>query len=119
LNNSDQRKPENFQTRQKNNSFSILTVQHTELVSALAFLKYTGLAEEPWGGLVRWYIGKSEEISKRISQSSLGDWEDAGGCSIISPGAPEAAEEPSCSVPLISCDEFASSCDFACALPRH
>lgn len=61
---------------------------------------------------------KSKEMSKCISQSSLGDREDAGGCSVISPGAPEAAKELSFSVPFISCDEFASLYDFACALPR-
>lgn len=49
--------------------------------------------------MVHWENG---EMSKCISQSSLGDWEDAGGCSIISPGVPETAEGFSCSAIFIS-----------------
>lgn len=41
-------------------------------------------------------------MSKCIFQSSLGDWKDAGGCSIISPSVPEAAEEFNYSAIFIS-----------------
>lgn len=78
LNNSDQRQPENLRASQKNNSFSALTVQHTQLLSTMVLLKCTGLDEELGEGLTRWYVGKSEEMSKHISQSYSGDWEDAG-----------------------------------------
>lgn len=53
-------------------------------------------------------------MSKCISQSSLGDCEDAGGYSIISSGAPEAAEELSCSAIFISITVRLRLC-FACA----
>lgn len=78
LNNSDQRQLENLKTSQKNISFLVLTVQHKQLLSTMILLKHTGLAKEPQAGLTRWYTGKSEETSRCIHESSLGDWKNKG-----------------------------------------